>query len=396
MIELQGKYNTAKVFTDNVEPEAVSQIINLLNQEFVAGSQIRIMPDTHAGAGCTIGTTMTISDKIVPNLVGVDIGCGMEAVILENDRVELQKLDKVIHSCVPAGFTVRENIHPYMDDINLKELRCAKHVNMERAELSMGTLGGGNHFIELDKDDDGRLYLVVHSGSRNLGKQVAEHYQDAAVRSLKDKSKETNSLIAELKKQGRETEFQSELKKLGVRKVDRTLAFCEGDLFSDYLHDMAIVQHYAVLNRRAIVREIVKNMKFKAADSFTTIHNYIDLDSMVLRKGAISAKEGERVLIPINMRDGSLICVGKGNPDWNYSAPHGAGRLMSRSAAKASFTLTQFERSMEGIYSSTVNKSTIDESPMAYKPMEEIINNIGDTVEITATIRPLYNFKAAE
>ena len=396
MIELQGKYNTAKVFTDNIEKEAISQIINLLNQEFVSGSRIRIMPDTHAGAGCTIGTTMTITDKIVPNLVGVDIGCGMETVLLENDRAELQKLDKVIHANIPAGFDIRKEPHPYIDEIALEKLRCVKQINLARAELSMGTLGGGNHFIELDQDDDGRLYLVVHSGSRNLGKQVAEYYQNTAVRDLKDKSKEINALIAELKSQGRQTEIQTELKKIGVRKVDKNLAFIEGATFDDYLQDMAIVQRYAELNRRAIVREIVKQMKFKVADNFTTIHNYIDLESMILRKGAISSKAGERVLIPINMRDGSLICVGKGNPDWNYSAPHGAGRLMSRSAAKSSVTLKQFERSMEGIYSTTVNKSTIDESPMAYKPMDEIIGNIKDTVDIAHAIKPLYNFKASE
>jgi len=396
MIELQGKYNTAKVFTDNIENEAISQIINLLNQEFVSGSRIRIMPDTHAGAGCTIGTTMTITDKIVPNLVGVDIGCGMETVLLENNRVELQKLDKVIHANIPAGFDIRKEPHPYIDEIALEKLRCIKQINLARAELSMGTLGGGNHFIELDQDDDGRLYLVVHSGSRNLGKQVAEYYQNTAVRDLKDKSKEINALIAELKSQGRQTEIQTELKKIGVRKVDKTLAFIEGATFNDYLQDMAIVQRYAELNRRAIVREIVKQMKFKVADSFTTIHNYIDLESMILRKGAISSKAGERVLIPINMRDGSLICVGKGNPDWNYSAPHGAGRLMSRSAAKSSITLKQFEMSMKGIYSTTINKSTIDESPMAYKPMDEIIGNIEDTVDIAHVIKPLYNFKASE
>jgi len=396
MIELQGKYNTAKVFTDNIENEAISQIINLLNQEFVSGSRIRIMPDTHAGAGCTIGTTMTITDKIVPNLVGVDIGCGMETVLLENNRVELQKLDKVIHASIPAGFDIRKEPHPYIDEIALEKLRCIKQINLARAELSMGTLGGGNHFIELDQDDDGRLYLVVHSGSRNLGKQVAEYYQNTAVRDLKDKSKEINALIAELKSQGRQTEIQTELKKIGVRKVDKTLAFIEGATFNDYLQDMAIVQRYAELNRRAIVREIVKQMKFKVADSFTTIHNYIDLESMILRKGAISSKAGERVLIPINMRDGSLICVGKGNPDWNYSAPHGAGRLMSRSAAKSSITLKQFEMSMKGIYSTTINKSTIDESPMAYKPMDEIIGNIEDTVDIAHVIKPLYNFKASE
>jgi RNA-splicing ligase RtcB len=368
MIELRGKYNTAKVFTDNAEQTAVAQIINLLNQEFVAGSQIRIMPDTHAGTGCTIGTTMTVADKIVPNLVGVDIGCGMETVLLRGTHVELPQLDKAVHRLIPAGFATRKTPHLFAGEIDLTQLRCAKHVNLERAEVSLGTLGGGNHFIELDRDDDGRLYLVVHSGSRNLGKQVAEHYQNAAAKDLQRK---------------------------GI-KVYRELAFCVGELFGDYLHDMEIVQRYADLNRRAMVREIVKELKFKVDEQFTTVHNYIDLGSMILRKGAISAKEGERVLIPMNMRDGSLLCVGRGNPDWNSSAPHGAGRLMSRSAAKESVTLTQFERSMEGIYSSTVNKSTIDESPMAYKPMEEIVANIGETAEVVRTIRAVYNFKAAE
>lgn len=396
MLELQGKYNTAKVFTDNVESAAISQIINLLNQEFTSGSQIRIMPDTHAGAGCTIGTTMTITDKVVPNLVGVDIGCGMETVLLDDTHVEPQRLDKVIHTHIPAGFAIREKAHAYLDKIDLSALDCVKHVNRNRAELSLGTLGGGNHFVELGQDESGRLYLVVHSGSRNLGKQVAEYYQKAAARDLNDKSKQVNQLIAELKKQGREKEIQTEIKKRGIHKVDKNLAFCEGALFDAYLHDMAIVQQYAQLNRKAMVQEISKQMKFKVADSFTTIHNYIDLDSMILRKGAISAKEGERVLIPMNMRDGSLICIGKGNPDWNWSAPHGAGRLMSRSAAKASITLNQFKTSMQGIYSSTVSKSTIDESPFAYKPMEEIVANIGDTVRITNIVKPLYNFKAAE
>jgi len=374
MIELQGKYNTAKVFTDNIEQEAISQIINLLNQEFVQGSQIRIMPDTHAGAGCTIGTTMTITDKVVPNLVGLDIGCGMETVILRDTHVELQQLDKVIHEHIPAGFSIRRKPHMFMEEVNLNELRCSNQVNLNRAELSLGTLGGGNHFIELDKDDDGRLWLVVHSGSRNLGKQVAEYYQKAAAKNLEKKR----------------------------IKVDKNLAFAEGQLFDDYIHDMAITQRYAELNRKAIVREIVKQMKFKVEDSFTTIHNYIEtspsqgLDTRILRKGAISAKAGERVLIPINMRDGSLICIGRGNPDWNYSAPHGAGRRMSRSAAKGSITLSQFKESMEGIYSSTLNKSTIDEAPFAYKPMDEITANIADTAEIIQIIKPLYNFKAAE
>jgi len=396
MIELQGKYNTAKVFTDNFDQETVAQIINLLNQEFVKGGQIRIMPDTHAGAGCVIGTTMTITNKVVPNLVGVDIGCGMETVILKDAHVELQKLDKVIHEFIPVGFSVRSKVHSFMDEINLAELRCANYINLNRVELSLGTLGGGNHFIELDKDDDGKLYLVVHSGSRNLGKQVAEYYQKAAAKDLERCRNGRSALISLYTIEGSEAEIQAEQKKLNYVKVDKNLAFAEGTLFDDYIHDMEITQRYAILNRKAIVKEIVKKMKLKVDESFTTIHNYIETDTMILRKGAISAKAGERVLIPINMRDGSLICIGKGNPDWNFSAPHGAGRLMSRSAAKESITLSQFKKSMEGIYSSTVNKSTIDESPFAYKPMDEIIENIADTAEIVKTIKPLYNFKAAE
>lgn len=396
MIELKGKHNTAKVFTDNIEQAAISQILNLLNQEFVCGSQIRIMPDTHAGAGCTIGTTMTLKDKAVPNLVGVDIGCGMETVLLKDSHVELQKLDTIIHKYIPAGFDVRDNPHSYMNEIDLTQMRCAGHVNLNRAELSMGTLGGGNHFIELDRDDNGRFYLVVHSGSRNLGKQVAEYYQKAAAKDLEKRRNDSSRLIAELKAQGRETEIETELRKLKFMKLDKNLAFVEGQMFDDYIHDMKITQQYAMLNRKAIVKEIVKQMKFKVEDSFTTIHNFIETDSMILRKGAISAKAGEQVLIPMNMRDGSLICIGKGNPDWNQSAPHGAGRLMSRSAAKESITLSQFKESMEGIYSSTITKSTIDESPFAYKPMDEIIANIADTVEIVKIIKPVYNFKAAE
>ena len=396
MIELQGKYNTAKMFTDNADQETVSQVINLLNQEFVSGSKIRIMPDTHAGSGCTIGTTMTVTDKVVPNLVGVDIGCGMECVLLKETRIELQKLDKVIHEYIPAGFSARNKAHPYMDEIDLTRLKCSKHVNLSRAELSMGTLGGGNHFIELDKDDDGRFWLVVHSGSRYLGLQVAQYYQKLAAKDLEKRRNDVSSLITDLKEQGRETEIQTELKKREFLKVDKNLAFAEGQLFDDYIHDMELTQRSALLNRRAIVREILKQMNLKAEDSFTTIHNYIEPETMILRKGAVSAKAGERILIPINMRDGSLICTGKGNPDWNFSAPHGAGRLMSRSAAKSSITLSQFKESMEGIYSTTVNKSTVDESPFAYKPMEEIIENITDTAEIVKIIKPVYNFKAAE
>jgi RNA-splicing ligase RtcB len=362
MLELKGKYSTAKIFTDNAEPSAIQQIEHLLDQEFVAGSKIRIMPDVHAGMGCTIGTTMTITDKVVPNLVGVDIGCGMETVILKDKNIQLPQLDKAIHAHIPAGFATRTTPHHFNDEIDLAALRCAKHVDINRARLSIGTLGGGNHFIELGADAGGQLYLVVHSGSRNLGKQVCEHYQKTAAE----------------------------------KKKDRILAFLEGKPLQDYLHDMAIVQRYADLNRKAIVREVEKRVKLKVAEQFTTVHNYIDLDSMILRKGAISARKGERVLIPMNMRDGSLICIGKGNADWNFSAPHGAGRLMSRTEAKKTFTVNQFKKEMKDVYSSTVNDSTLDEAPFAYKPMDEILANIGGTAEILKIIKPVYNFKSAE
>ena len=368
MVEIQGKFNTAKLFTDTAEEGTITQIRHLMDQEFTSGSKVRIMPDAHVGMGCTIGTTMTIIDKVVPNLVGVDIGCGMETVQLKEKRLELEQLDKAIHQYIPSGFAIRKEQHHFNEDIDLSALRCANHVDLKRARLSIGTLGGGNHFIELGKDDADAIYLVIHSGSRNLGKQVCELYQNAAADNLGRKGK----------------------------GVDRVLAYLEGPLFDDYIHDMAIVQRYADLNRKAIVKELQKRIKFKIVRQFTTVHNYIDLKSMILRKGAISALKGEEVLIPMNMRDGSLVCIGKGNEDWNFSAPHGAGRLFSRTVAKQRITLTEFEKSMKGIYSSTVNRSTIDEAPSAYKPMEEIIANIGDTADIIKTIKPLYNFKAAE
>jgi len=396
MIELTGKYNTAKVFTDDVEQEAISQIITLLNQDFAAGSTIRVMPDTHAGAGCTIGTTMTIHGKAVPYMVGVDIGCGMETVRLRNERVELQQLDKIIHEKIPAGFNVRRDSHEMAFSTRIHQLRCREHVNLDRAYSSVGTLGGGNHFIELGRDEDGSLYLVIHSGSRYLGKQVADFYQNAAVQQRKHDTKAAQDLIADLKAKGKEKEIQKRLKKLPISEVSKTLSWLDGQLLEDYLHDMAITQEYADINRKCMAREILKAAGLKAEDSFSTIHNYIDIEHGILRKGAISAREGERVLIPINMRDGSLLCTGKGNPDWNWSAPHGAGRLMSRRQAKDSITLTQYKESMHGIYSSTVNKSTLDEAPFAYKPMEEIMANIGDTAHIDKIIRPLYNFKAAD
>lgn len=398
MIELKGKYNEAKVFTDLVDEASISQVMLLLNQEFVAGSRIRLMPDIHAGAGCTIGTTMTITDKIVPNLVGVDIGCGMEIIRVKEKHMELQKLDKLIYEKIPSGFNIRDKAHRYFDVINLEELYCYEHIDMRRAEKSLGTLGGGNHFIEANKDEEGNLYVVVHSGSRHLGLEVANYYQEEGYNSVNGSTKEDIArLIADLKAQGREKEIQKSitiLKNTKRTNIPRQLAYVSGDLFRQYIHDMKIIQAYAMLNRQAMMDEIVKGMKLHVEEQFTTIHNYIDTDAMVLRKGAVSARDGEKLLIPINMRDGSLICTGKGNDDWNQSAPHGAGRLMSRSAAKENFTVSEFKKQMSGIYTTSVSKDTLDECPMAYKGMDDIVNNIGDTVRIDRVIKPVYNFKA--
>ncbi len=400
MLELQGKYNQAKIFTDVVDQSSIAQIIELCNQEFVSGSRIRLMPDVHAGAGCTIGTTMTITDKIVPNLVGVDIGCGMETVRVREDHMELQKLDKLIYQRIPSGFGIRDKAHRYLDHVDLSELCCARHVDLLRAEKSIGTLGGGNHFIEVDRDDEGHLYVVVHSGSRHLGLEVAKYYQEEGYKVLNHTDDASIAqLIAQMKAEGRQKEIQKELKRLKNLKqtsIPRQLAYVSGDLFQQYLHDMKIVQHFAALNRQAMMDEILKGMKLHAEEQFTTIHNYIDTDAMILRKGAVSAKAGERLLIPINMRDGSLLCTGKGNDDWNQSAPHGAGRLMSRAAAKSSFTVSEFKKQMDGIYTTSVSKATLDECPMAYKGMEAILSNIGPTAEVEKIIRPVYNFKAGE
>ncbi|MBR1431696.1 RtcB family protein [Ruminococcus sp.] len=400
MIILNGKYNSAKVFTDNIEQDAIAQIIAFCSQPMSEGAQIRIMPDVHAGAGCTIGTTMTITDKVIPNLVGVDIGCGMETVRLKEKHIELQKLDKLIYEKIPSGFAIREKPHRYGEKIDLTELYCYKHIDPLRAEKSIGTLGGGNHFIEADKGEDGSIYIVIHSGSRHLGVETAKFYQNEAYRRLnKSSDKEAAELIARLKAEGREKQIQSELKKLANTKttdVPKHLAYCEGELFEQYIHDMKIVQKFAMLNRQAMMDEIIKGMHLHVEEQFTTIHNYIDTDTMILRKGAVSAQAGEKLIIPINMRDGSLICTGKGNGDWNCSAPHGAGRLMSRSQAKQSFTVSEFKKQMAGIYTTSVNAQTLDECPMAYKSMEDIVDNIGDTVEINEVITPIYNFKAGE
>lgn len=402
MIELRGKHNNCKVFTDNIDNETIGQLIALMNQSSVTDSQIRIMPDTHAGKGCVIGTTMTIGNKVIPNLVGVDIGCGMAVAELKETRIDLPKLDSVINKKVPSGFSIRDKAHKFLRNVDIEELYCYKNINVDRAEKSLGTLGGGNHFIEVDTNEDGQLYLVVHTGSRNLGKQVAEYYQDLAWKSLKNgnKGELIKAKIEELKAAGRQSEIEAEITKIQstVESVPKELAYCEGELFDKYIHDMKITQEYAYWNREAILDTIVDEMHLHVVEQWQTIHNYIDTENMILRKGSVSAQAGEKLIIPINMRDGSLICVGKGNPDWNYSAPHGAGRLMSRSEAKQNITLSEFKKTMKeaGIYSTSVNQSTIDESPMAYKPMQEIIDNVKDTVEIIDIIKPIYNFKAGE
>jgi len=399
---IEGQFNTAKVFTDVVDDGAVEQIKKLCDQEYTAGSVIRIMPDAHSGAGCTIGTTMTIADKVVPNLVGVDIGCGMETISIKNSHLELSRLDKLIYEKIPSGYNIRKTAHRYNDEIDLLKLRCKDEgkINISRASHSLGTLGGGNHFIEAARDESGSIYIVVHSGSRHLGIEVANFYQDQAYKSLNgNTSEDVRKLIDEYKAAGREKEIQAkvnELKKQIKTNIPKELAYVTGHLMEDYIHDMKIVQKFAVLNRKAMMDEIIKGMKLKVEDEFTTIHNYIDTDNMILRKGAVSAQKGEKLLIPINMRDGSLICIGKGNSDWNYSAPHGAGRLVSRNQAKNSYTLSEFKKQMAGIYTTSVNEDTLDECPMAYKDMDDIVNNIGDTAEVVKIIKPLYNFKAGE
>ena len=400
MLTIQGLHNTAVCYTTELEEAARKQIQAVCNRPEFAACKIRIMPDVHAGKGCTIGTTMTIHDKIVPGMVGVDIGCGMETVELAEREIDFDRLDALIRLEIPYGREVRETPHPLNTEIDLTRLRCAGQVNLERAGRSIGSLGGGNHFIEVDRADDGRLFLIVHSGSRHLGTEVANLYQEEGRRSLWGGANyQLQETIARLKAEGRFREIQSTilaLKKEHSLDIPPELTYVEGKLFDDYIHDMKLTQRFATLNRKAMVDVIMTGMGWTAADAFTTIHNYIDTDAMILRKGSVSAKAGEKLLIPINMRDGSLICSGKGNEDWNCSAPHGAGRLMSRRAAFSALSMEEFRKEMEGIYTTCVLPDTLDESPMAYKSMDEIVAQIGPTAEIIERIRPVYNFKAAD
>ena len=400
MVKIEGLYNTAFCYTPVLEDAARTQIQSVCDQKEFAGCKIRVMPDVHAGKGCTIGTTMTIRDKIVPGMVGVDIGCGMETVELSEREIDFERLDALIRKEIPYGREVRDEIHALNAELDLSQLCCADQVNLNRAMRSIGSLGGGNHFIEVDRAEDGRLFLVVHSGSRHLGTEVANFYQDEGRRALWGGAHyQIKATIDQMKAEGRFKEIQktiTALKREHDLSIPKDLAYVEGALFDDYIHDMKLTQKFAILNRKAMVDVILSGMGLTPVDEFTTIHNYIDTDAMIMRKGSVSAKAGEKLLIPINMRDGSLICSGKGNEDWNCSAPHGAGRLMSRKAAFNALSMEEFQKEMEGIYTTCVVPDTLDESPMAYKSMEEIVAQIGPTAEIIERIRPVYNFKAAD
>ncbi len=396
-MEIKGKFATAISYAKEIEPTAEEQIRTMCDQQFTEGCRVRIMPDVHAGKGCTIGTTMTIRGKAVPNVVGVDIGCGMYTTKLGNKRIDCERIDEICH-WIPSGFNTWDSPREPFD---FERLRCWKHMdNRGRLKNSLGTLGGGNHFIEIDRGEDGTYWLVIHSGSRNLGKQVCEYYQQLAVdiaEGKEDYIESSPELIARLKAEGRQKEIQKELDALRLRLNHKTapdsLCHLEGRHLEDYLHDVKICQEFAVRNREIMTALILKKTGMVGLESFHTVHNYIDTDEMILRKGAIAAHAGERVLIPINMRDGALICMGKGNPDWNESAPHGAGRLMSRTDAKNTISMKDYKEAMNGIYTTCVNKGTLDESPMAYKPMDEIVANIEPTAEIVSRIKPIYNFK---
>ena len=398
MFEIKGKVNTALCYAKVVEDEAIEQIRRMCDYEFTEGSQIRIMPDVHAGKGCTIGTTMTVVDKAVPNIVGVDIGCGMYTVNLGKADIDFEKLDEAAHF-VPSGMNIWEGRQERFD---LQQLRCYRSLkNTKWLERSLGTLGGGNHFIEVDEASDGTKYLVIHTGSRNLGKQVAEIYQQLAIDLNKGKEtyfEQRDAIIREYKAAGRRAEIQKALEEISWAKREATmpedLCYLYGTYFEDYMHDVEICQRFAKKNREKIAEVLLSRTGMTGTDGFHTIHNYIDTEEMILSQGAIAAHKGEKVLIPINMRDGSVLAIGKGNPEWNYSAPHGAGRLMSRSKAKENLSLEEYKNVMQGIYTTSVNEATLDEAPMAYKSLGDIIDVIKESVDVIEVMKPIFNFKA--
>lgn len=397
---IQGKVASAIAYASIIEQEAVDQIRRMCDYDCTAGSTIRIMPDVHSGKGCTIGTTMTIRDKAVPNVVGVDIGCGMYTLHLNEAAVDFPRFDEAAHF-IPSGMHVWEG---RKESFDLEALRCFRALkDTRRLQRSLGTLGGGNHFIEIDRATDGGLYLIIHTGSRNLGKQVAEYYQQLAVelnQGREDYFKKRDALIAEYKAAGRRGEIQAALKELRWNEkpltVPEDLGYVYGTYLEDYLHDVEICQQFARRNREMIAEILLSRSGLSGGEAFHTVHNYIDTREMILRKGAIAAHKGEKVLIPINMRDGSVLAIGRGNPDWNYSAPHGAGRLMSRNTARQTLDMAAYENAMQGIYTTSVNPATLDEAPMAYKSLEDIIGVIQDSVDVVDVMKPVYNFKAAD
>ena len=395
-----------KIFTNNIEDAAKIQVEALAQLDAFKDAKVRIMPDVHAGKGCVIGFTANLGEKVIPNIVGVDIGCGMHVVSLGKIDIDFEKLDKVIHEQIPAGMNVHQNADLYIYEDYIDELYCASQLlNTDHIAASMGTLGGGNHFIEIDQDDEGNKYLVIHTGSRNLGKQVAEIYQQIAIDTLSGQTnyrEELNQLIAQYKADGRAQEISTAIQEFNkefaqrVPDIPKELCYLEGANRENYLHDMNICQNFAEENRCIIALTICAEMGWSPIYAFESVHNYISFKDNIVRKGAISAYKGQKVIIPMNMRDGCIIGIGKGNDEWNQSAPHGAGRIMSRAAARNQLSLNEYQQSMQGIYSTTVNQSTIDEAPAAYKSMDEIIENIKDTVDIIKIIKPVYNFKAEE
>lgn len=391
--ELNGAYTSAHIYANICDAETIAQVQGIINQPFMEGCKIAIMPDCHSGKGCVIGTTTTINSKVNVNMVGVDIGCGMLTIPLKEKEIDFKKLDEVIAKYVPSGMNIHETEREFTE---LSELIA--DVDVSRAKKSIGTLGGGNHFIEVNKDTDENLYLVIHTGSRHLGLEIANYHHNKAIEYHQKSKGCMTELIEKLKREGKAKEISAEIEKLkSAPKIEKDYSYLEGELLENYLHDMKIAQKFAIENRKAIANAIVCHMNFDKScfeDAFETVHNYIDFEDNILRKGAVSARKNERLLIPMNMRDGSLICIGKGNKDWNCSAPHGAGRLMSRSQAKTEISLDDYIDTMDGIYSTSICKETIDESPMAYKPMEEIIDCITETVDIVKVIKPVYNYKA--
>ena len=393
-----------KIFTNNIDERSVDQIDLLLEQEAFQDSKVRIMPDVHAGKGCVIGFTGDLGNKVIPNIVGVDIGCGIFCANLGKIEINYEKLDNFIKENIPSGMNVNEN---KIANFDLKQLYCYSNLkHYQWIENSVGSLGGGNHFIEIDQDDKKEKYLVIHSGSRNLGTQVAEYYQDLADQlcnhDLEDYQNKRNEVLTIYKELGREKEIQStliELKKEfeeSKNRIPYDLAYLENEYRESYLHDMKLCQEFAVLNRFTIAKTIAEYMKWNFDNYFESVHNYISFEDNIVRKGAISAKKGEQVIIPINMRDGCIIGIGKGNDDWNNSAPHGAGRVMSRSQAFQTIDLEEYKKSMENIYTTSVTEETKDEAPFVYKSIEEILEHIIPTVEVTKIIKPVYNFKASE